>query len=47
MLHKFTDIYSYECRNIRKHVMRLLDLHQGGCKQQQQDGEDNVVDVCI
>ena len=46
MLHKFTDINSYECRNIRKHVMCVLDLRQGGCKRQQQDGEDNVVDVC-
>ena len=42
MQHKFTDIQFMYVEH-SKHELHLLDLRQGGSKQQQQD-EDNVVD---
>ena len=48
MQHKFTDIQFMYVEH-SKHELHLLDLRQGGSKQQQQDGEDNAVDrkLCL
>lgn len=38
---------SYTYGNIDTHVVHLLNLPQGVCKQQQQDGDDSVVSIFI
>ena len=38
-------IYIYLCMNIHKHTAHLLNLSHSNCKQQQNDGDDNVVSI--
>ena len=38
-------IHSYKYTNIHEHLVHLFNLCQGERKQQQQDGDDNVVGI--
>ena len=43
VLHKLQNIYTViHIQNIHEHVGHLLNLRQGECKKQQQDGDDNA-----